>query len=67
MKIYPEKLGIQCQSSGKEKGLKRKKVVVYVDATIALPLIAHALYERLGNKKRRKKDLSWIYENLPEI
>ncbi len=44
-----------------------KKVVVYVDATIALPLVAHALYERLGNKKRKKKDLSWIYENLPEI
>jgi len=42
---------------------KARKRVVYVDATIALPLIAHAIYEE--NIKRNKvPDLKWLFEHL---
>ena len=37
-----------------------KRAVVYCDATIALPLIAHALCERV-NIKRKAPDMSWIF------
>ena len=42
---------------------KARKRVVYVDATIALPLIAHAICEE--NIKRNKvPDLKWLFEHL---
>ncbi len=37
-----------------------KRAVVYCDATIALPLIAHALCERV-KIKRKAPDMSWIF------
>ncbi len=39
-----------------------KKVTCYCDATIALPLIAHALNERV-NFKRKAPDFSWLLES----
>ncbi|MCC6016162.1 MAG: deoxyhypusine synthase [Desulfurococcaceae archaeon] len=42
---------------------KAKKRVVYVDATIALPLITQALYEE-GIERPAKPDLSWLFKNL---
>ncbi|MGC8953476.1 deoxyhypusine synthase [Desulfurococcus amylolyticus] len=43
---------------------KAKKKVVYVDATIALPIIAHALVDG-GIRRRRPADLSWFFNNPP--
>jgi deoxyhypusine synthase len=40
-----------------------KRAVVYCDATIALPLIAHALNERV-TFKRKAPDLSWLFKGL---
>ncbi len=40
---------------------KARKKVVYVDATIALPMIAHALAEE-GIKRGRVPDLSWVFK-----
>ncbi len=40
-----------------------KRTVCYCDATIALPLIAHALNERV-KAKRTGTDLSWIFKGL---
>ena len=40
-----------------------KHTVVYCDATIALPLIAHALNERV-KFKREAPDLSWLFKGL---
>jgi deoxyhypusine synthase len=40
-----------------------KRAVVYCDATIALPLITHALNERV-KVKRKAPDLSWLFEGL---
>jgi deoxyhypusine synthase len=42
---------------------KAKKRVVYVDATIALPIITHALVDG-GVKRSRKSDLSWLFEGV---
>ncbi|ADM28639.1 deoxyhypusine synthase [Ignisphaera aggregans DSM 17230] len=42
---------------------KAKKRVVYVDATIALPLIAHAILEE-GIKRKNVPDLSWIFKDV---
>ena len=42
---------------------KAKKKVVYVDATIALPLIAHGLFEE-GLERSSPLDLSWIFNDL---
>jgi deoxyhypusine synthase len=42
---------------------KGKHAVVYCDATIALPLIAHALNERV-KFKRKAPDLSWLFRGL---
>jgi deoxyhypusine synthase len=39
-----------------------RRVTVYCDATIALPLIAHALNERV-KVKREAPDLSWLFTN----
>jgi deoxyhypusine synthase len=41
-----------------------KRAVVYCDATIALPLIAHALFERVKTK-RKPPDMSWIFNHAP--
>ncbi|MEM2972021.1 MAG: deoxyhypusine synthase [Candidatus Bathyarchaeia archaeon] len=40
-----------------------KRVTVYCDATIALPLIVHALCERVKTK-RSPSDLSWLFTNV---
>jgi deoxyhypusine synthase len=42
---------------------KGKRAVCYCDATIALPLITHALNERV-KFKRKAPDLSWIFKGL---
>ncbi|MEM4704435.1 MAG: deoxyhypusine synthase [Candidatus Bathyarchaeia archaeon] len=41
-----------------------KRAVCYCDATIALPLIAHALNERV-KFKRQAPDFSWLFGHLP--
>ncbi|MEM2118641.1 MAG: deoxyhypusine synthase [Candidatus Bathyarchaeia archaeon] len=41
-----------------------KRAVCYCDATIALPLIAHALNERV-KFKRQAPDFSWLFSHLP--
>jgi len=43
--------------------IEGKRAVCYCDATIALPLITHALNERV-NFKRKAPDLSWLFKNL---
>lgn len=43
--------------------IKGKRAVCYCDATIALPLITHALNERV-KAKRKAPDLSWIFKDL---
>lgn len=40
-----------------------KRVTVYCDATIALPLIVHALNERV-KVKRKAPDLSWLFSEI---
>jgi deoxyhypusine synthase len=40
---------------------KGRRAVCYCDATIALPLIAHALNERVKTK-RKAPDLSWLFK-----
>lgn len=42
---------------------KARKKVVYVDATIALPIVAHALVDG-GVKRSHKTDLSWLFEEV---
>ncbi|MEM2342214.1 MAG: deoxyhypusine synthase [Candidatus Bathyarchaeia archaeon] len=49
-------------SWGKEDK-KGRNVQCYCDATIALPIIAHALAER-ANKRGNPPDLSWLFKNL---
>jgi deoxyhypusine synthase len=43
--------------------IKGKRAVCYCDATIALPLITHALNERV-KFKRQAPDLSWLFKGL---
>ena len=43
--------------------IKGKRAVCYCDATIALPLITHALNERV-DFKRKAPDLSWLFKGL---
>jgi deoxyhypusine synthase len=43
--------------------IKGKRAVCYCDATIALPLITHALNERVKTK-RKAPDLSWLFKGL---
>ncbi len=38
-------------------------VQCFCDATIALPLLAHALHERVG-ERRYKPDLSWVFKEI---
>jgi deoxyhypusine synthase len=42
---------------------KGKRAVCYCDATIALPLITHALNERVKTK-RKAPDFSWLFKSL---
>jgi len=43
--------------------LKGKRAVCYCDATIALPLIAHALNEKV-KFKRQAPDMSWLFNDV---
>ncbi|MEM4506752.1 MAG: deoxyhypusine synthase family protein, partial [Ignisphaera sp.] len=45
---------------------RARKRVVYVDATIALPLIAQALYEE-NIERRSIHDLGWVFQQVREI
>jgi deoxyhypusine synthase len=51
-------------SWGKINSETGKRAVCYCDATIALPLITHALNERVKTK-RKGPDLSWLFKTLP--
>jgi deoxyhypusine synthase len=50
-------------SWGKINSQPNTRAVVYSDATIALPLITHALCERVP-EKRKGPDMSWLFEGL---
>jgi len=43
--------------------IEGKRAVCYCDATIALPLITHALNERV-KAKRKAPDLSWLFKDV---
>ena len=49
-------------SWGKINSESGKRAVCYCDATIALPLITHALNERVT--KRKGPDMSWLFKDL---
>ncbi len=51
-------------SWGKINSESGKRAVCYCDATIALPLITHALNERVKTK-RDAPNMSWIFNNIP--
>lgn len=53
----------EATSWGKEQA-GNPNVQVYCDATIALPLVTHALAERIKGK-RKGPDFSWFFKNLP--
>jgi len=55
----------EAKSWGKVSG-KGRDVTCYCDATIALPIITHALFERVKNDDRKKRapDFSWL---LPKV
>ena len=50
-------------SWGKINSESGKRAVCYCDATIALPLIAHALAERVP-EKRKGPDMSWLFKGV---
>ncbi|MEM2108539.1 MAG: deoxyhypusine synthase [Candidatus Bathyarchaeia archaeon] len=50
-------------SWGKINSQKGTRAVCYCDATIALPLISHALCERVKTK-RKGPDMSWLFKDL---
>ena len=50
-------------SWGKISNESGKRAVCYCDATIALPLITHALNERV-KIKRKGPDMSWLFKSL---
>jgi deoxyhypusine synthase len=50
-------------SWGKINSESGKRAVCYCDATIALPLITHALNERVKTK-RKGPDMSWLFKGL---
>lgn len=52
-------------SWGKESRAGRN-VQCYCDATIALPIISHALAERISERKNRP-DLSWIFHGVRQL
>ncbi len=49
-------------SWGKINSQEGKRAVCYCDVTIALPLISHALCERV--KKRKGPDMSWLFKSV---
>jgi deoxyhypusine synthase len=50
-------------SWGKINSESGTRAVCYCDATIALPLITHALNERVKTK-RKGPDMSWLFEGV---
>ena len=52
-------------SWGKINNQTGTRAVCYCDATIALPLICHALAERV-TEKRVGPDMSWIFKDIPK-
>ncbi len=52
----------EATSWGKEK-VGAPKVQCFCDATIALPLVTHALNEKI-NKKRKGTDFSWFFKEI---
>ncbi|MCS7146270.1 MAG: deoxyhypusine synthase family protein [Nitrososphaerota archaeon] len=52
----------EAKSWGKE-GAESMTVQCFCDATIALPIVAHALYERVGTRKNHP-DLSWVFKEV---
>jgi len=52
-------------SWGKINNQVGTRAVCYCDATIALPLICHALAERV-TEKRSGPDMSWIFKDIPK-
>jgi len=50
-------------SWGKINSESGKRAVCYCDATIALPLVTHALNERV-KIKRKAPDMSWLFKNV---
>jgi len=52
-------------SWGKINSQSGTRAVCYCDATIALPLICHALAERVP-EKRNGPDMSWIFKDMPK-
>jgi deoxyhypusine synthase len=50
-------------SWGKINSESAKRAVCYCDATIALPLITHALNERVKTK-RKGPDMSWLFKDV---
>jgi deoxyhypusine synthase len=52
-------------SWGKINSQTGTRAVCYCDATIALPLICHALAERVP-EKRKGPDMSWIFKDVPK-
>ncbi|MCL1965926.1 MAG: deoxyhypusine synthase [Candidatus Bathyarchaeota archaeon] len=53
-------------SWGKINNQSGTRAVCYCDATIALPLICHALAERV-TEKRDAPDMSWIFKDMPKV
>ena len=51
-------------SWGKINRESSSRAVCYCDATIALPLITHALNERVKTT-RKGPDMSWLFKNIP--
>ncbi|MEM2721356.1 MAG: deoxyhypusine synthase family protein, partial [Candidatus Bathyarchaeia archaeon] len=49
-------------SWGKE-AIGGRNVQCFCDATIALPIVVHALAERV-NKREKAPDLSWLFNSL---
>ncbi len=52
-------------SWGKINRQSDTRAVCYCDATIALPIICHALAERV-TEKRNGPDMSWIFKDIPK-
>jgi len=52
-------------SWGKINSQTGTRAVCYCDATIALPIICHALAERV-TEKRNGPDMSWIFKDIPK-
>ncbi len=52
-------------SWGKINAAVGTRAVCYSDATIALPLVTHALAERVP-EKRKGPDMNWIFKDMPK-